>query len=243
MGIEDMRRERPSYARFLRRVVAGVPAWPPGSRYEYNSSAWLLLSEAMARLSSMPFRRALAVRLTDPLGMADTTFDPRYARRRLVGMSGFGIRHRATGEVLLRFLARATLPGGGMFATVGDLLRLGTSLLDEEPGHLRPTVGPRLLTRRAVEMMSLPQLDGIPHVATDGTVSPVHQALGWRKPAGEWPARPWAITHGGISGARLWVDRDAGLVFALLTNQWDAPDGPAAAILEEVYEALRRAGG
>jgi CubicO group peptidase (beta-lactamase class C family) len=238
MGIEDMRRERPSYARFLRRVVAGAPAWPPGSRYEYNSSAWLLLSETMARLSSMPFHRALAARVTGPLGMVDTTFDPRYARSRLVGVSGFSIRDRVTGEILLRFLARATLPGGGMFSTVADLLRLGSSLLDEGPRRDRAGVSPPLLTRRAVEMMSRPQLEGIPHVAADGTVTPVHQAIGWRKPAGEWPDRPSAITHGGISGARLWVDREAGLVFALLTNHWDAPDSPAAAILEQVYEAV-----
>ena len=127
--IEAMRRERPSYARFVARVRAATPAWPPGSRYEYNSSAWLLLSETMARLSTMPFPRALERRLTGPLGMTDTTFDPRYARQRLVAMSGFGIRTRITGEVLLRFLARATLPGGGMFSTVGDLLRLGSALL------------------------------------------------------------------------------------------------------------------
>jgi CubicO group peptidase (beta-lactamase class C family) len=242
MAIEDMRRERPTYARFLRRVVAGAPAWPPGSRYEYNSSAWLLLSETMARLSSMPFHRTLAVRLTRPLGMADTTFDPRYARSRLVGVSGFSVRDRATGELLLRFLARATLPGGGMFSTVADLLRLGISLLDEGPGHSRPGTSPRLLTRRAIEMMSQPQLDGIPSIADDGTVTPVHQAIGWRKPAGGWPDRPSALTHGGISGARLWVDRESSLVFALLTNHWDAPDGPAAAILELVYEAIRARG-
>jgi CubicO group peptidase (beta-lactamase class C family) len=241
IGLEDLRRERPSYARLVRRVMAGRPAWPPGSRYEYNSSAWLLLSETMARLSSMPFAQALAVRITRPLAMMDTTFDPRHARSRLVGMSGFGVRGRVTGEVLLRFLARATLPGGGMFSTVGDLLRLGSSLLDEGPGRGQPGMSPRLLTHRAVEMMSRPQLEGIPHIAADGTVTAVRQAIGWRNPAGEWPDRPSVLTHGGISGARLWVDREASLVFALLTNRWDAPDGPAAAILAHVYEAIGHA--
>ena len=236
--IEAMRRERPSYARFVARVRAATPAWPPGSRYEYNSSAWLLLSETMARLSTMPFPRALERRLTGPLGMTDTTFDPRYARQRLVAMSGFGIRTRITGEVLLRFLARATLPGGGMFSTVGDLLRLGSALLPGGRGPSWPGAGPRILTRRAIEEMSQPQLAGIPHIAADGTRTAVHQAIGWRKPAGEWPARPGAITHGGISGARLWVDPEAGFAFASLTNRWDAPEAPAVAILDEVYRIL-----
>jgi CubicO group peptidase (beta-lactamase class C family) len=248
--IAVMRRERPSYARLVDRVQAATPAWPPGSRYEYNSSAWLLLSELMAHLSSMPFPRALEHRLSGPLGMADTTFDPRYARRRIVAMSSFGIRNRLTGEVLLRFLARATLPGGGMFSTVGDLLRLGGALLDGQPktpAHgpgrspaATPPGGPRVLSRRAIEEMCQPQLEDIPHIAADGSRTAVHQAIGWRKAAGEWPDHPSAITHGGISGARLWVDRKAGFAFALLTNRWDAPEGPGVAILDEVYRAFGR---
>jgi CubicO group peptidase (beta-lactamase class C family) len=180
--------------------------------------------------------------------MADTTFDPRYARGRIVAMSSFGIRNRLTGEVLLRFLARATLPGGGMFSTVGDLLRLGRALLDGRLEPLAegrgpfpataPPVGPRVLSRRAIEEMCQPQLEGVPHIAADGSRTAVHQAIGWRKAAGAWPDHPSAITHGGISGARLWVDRGAGFAFALLTNRWDAPEGPAVAILDEVYRAL-----
>ena len=237
MDIEAMRRERPSYARLLGHVMAGRPALPPGSRYEYNSSAWLLLSETMARLSSMPFPMALARRLTGPLQMRDTSFDPRYARRRVVAMNGFGVRNRLTGEILLRFLARATLPGGGMFGTVADLLRLGCALLDGGAGDGAVPGSTRILTRRAIEQMCRAQTEDIPHVAEDGTRTTVHQAIGWRKPAGDWPRRPAAITHGGISGSRLWVDPEAGLAFALLTNPWDAPDEPVVAILEEVYRA------
>jgi CubicO group peptidase (beta-lactamase class C family) len=85
--------------------------------------------------------------------------------------------------------------------------------------------------------MARPQTDAIPHVAEDGTVSFIGQAIGWRTPGPGWPQRDGAITHGGISGSRLWVDRRAGLVFALLTNRWDAPDEPTIAILEAVYEA------
>ena len=127
--IETLRRERPTYARLVATVRGQVPRWAPGSRYEYSSSAWVLLAEAMATLSAMPFPQALRLRLTGPLGMVDTTFDPRADRRRVMPVAGLGADHRLVGELLLRFLARATMPGGGLFGTVDDLLRLGRSLL------------------------------------------------------------------------------------------------------------------
>jgi CubicO group peptidase (beta-lactamase class C family) len=83
--------------------------------------------------------------------------------------------------------------------------------------------------------MSAPQIEGIPHVAEDGSASYVAQAIGWRLPGPGWPQRDGVITHGGISGSRLWIDRRAGLAFALLTNRWEAPDEPTIAILDAVY--------
>ena len=186
----------------------------------------------------MPFPRALERRLTGPLGMTDTTFDPRYARQRLVAMSGFGIRTRLTGEVLLRFLARATLPGGGMFSTVGDLLRLGSALLPGGRGHPGPGAGPRILTRRAIEEMSQPQLDGHPAYRrrrdADGR-PPGHRLA----QAGRGVAGPDRSHHArGHLGSTALGRPEAGFAFASLTNRWDAPEAPAVAILDEVYRIL-----
>ena len=89
--------------------------------------------------------------------------------------------------------------------------------------------------------MAALQTSGIPHIAADGTHTEVAQALGWRQPGPGWPQRPDVITHGGISGSRLWIDRRAGLVFALLTNRWQAPDEPVIGLLESVYEEHDRA--
>ena len=49
----------PIYQARSSSCAAAVPTWQPGSRYEYNSAAWVLLSETMARLSRMPFAEAL----------------------------------------------------------------------------------------------------------------------------------------------------------------------------------------
>jgi len=233
MKIETLRNERPSYQRSLDFALASSPLTEPGSRYEYCSSSWLLLSETMARLSEMPFEEALTVRLTRPLGMTDTSFDPRHARDRLAPVHGFRIKNRLVQEMLLRFLVRARLPGGGMFGTIADLLRLGRSLLpvsEARPGH-------RVLSQAAIAEMARNHTDGLTYQLDDGSTREVRQALGWRKPRPGWPGSKGAFTHAGISGGRLWVDPEAGLAFAFLTNLWQAPEEPALAVLEEVYRA------
>ena len=55
------------------------------------------------------------------------------------------------------------------------------------------------------------------------------------------PASPRTFTHGGASGARLWVDPERDLVFVFLTNLWGVDDGPMYATLREVYRSLDEA--
>jgi CubicO group peptidase (beta-lactamase class C family) len=229
MPHERIRAERPTYARMLNETLATVPRWEPGSRYEYNSSAWCLLSEAMARLSSSSWPAVLEQRLLAPLGMLDTTFDARPLRARIVPVDGVGADNRLVAEVLLWFLARASLPGGGLFGTVPDLLRLGQALL--RPG---------LLSQATIASMAEQQVAGVPAVAADGSVSFVEHGLGWRRSGGGWPAGESVLTHGGRSGSRLWVDPECGFAFALLTNVWGVSSEVTIAVLDEVYRARPR---
>ena len=59
----------------------------------------MLLAAVMAELSGMPFSDALQDRITGPLGMTDTRFDPRYARSRVATVHGLRIRNRLVGEI------------------------------------------------------------------------------------------------------------------------------------------------
>jgi CubicO group peptidase (beta-lactamase class C family) len=231
--VETLRRQRPAHDRLFDIVAASRPGWSPGSRYEYNSAAWMLLAEAMTRLSGMPFDRAMGLRLLGPLGMVDTAFDARPMRSRIVAMRGSRNDNRLVQEVLLRFLARARMPGGGLFGSLPDLLALGRSLLARHS----EVPGPRVLTQAAIDEMGRQQAEGLSHVGQDGRVHEIAQALGWRKPQPEWPGSVATLTHGGISGARIWVDPEAGFAFAFLTNVWQAPLEPVIAILEAVYRA------
>ena len=135
--LETLRRERPAYRKTVAFVAGSQPAWPPGSRYEYNSAAWVLLSEVMARLSGMPFAEALALRLTRPLGMVDTSFDPRSRRSRIVPGAGLADGQPAGAG------AAAALPGPGTAAR--------RRALRQPPGPAAPGRGPccRPMARRA----------------------------------------------------------------------------------------------
>ncbi|CAN5742713.1 serine hydrolase domain-containing protein [soil metagenome] len=244
--IQELLRRRPSFAGVLEQALLVVPEWEPGTQVRYASSPWILLAETVSRLSGMRLGPLLRTRLTDPLAMRDTTFDPRYDRSRVAQLRGMRIRNRLVGEILLRFMARATLPGGGMFGTVPDLLRLGRALLrgerDEQdgsrPGLPHAAAGPiRVLTQRSIEEMTRLQTAGLTETLRDGQTREALFGLGWAKPREAMPGGPAVFTHGGAAGGRLWVDPERDLVFAFLSNLWGAPDEPAFSTLEEVYRA------
>src|SRR4051812_29357877 len=73
--LEVLKRQRPSYARMLGKVVSEVPSWEPGTRFRYCSDSFYLVAEAIARLTGMPFGVALRRRVLEPLRMDGTTFD------------------------------------------------------------------------------------------------------------------------------------------------------------------------
>ncbi len=242
MDLERLRRSRPSYDALLARVVASQPAFEPGSRFAYGSDGFLLLAEVLRACTGMGLPDALRTRVLAPLGMGDTRFDVRPMLRRAVDVHGIGRANPVTRRLMTRFLARATLPGGGLFGTAEDLLRFGRSLL---PSARVPPGSPRVLSERGIHLMTREHTQGIPEVLEDGTRRDPHYALGWHKPlpsedgvtlAGvHLPTSIAAFTHGGASGTRLWVDPERTLVAVVLSNRWAMEQEPAARILAAVY--------
>jgi len=233
MPVESLRTERPTYTRSLEFITNSEALADPGSTYAYNSVTFILLAETMARLTDSSFAETLRMRLTEPLGMADTTFDARPLRARIMPVHGFGVDNRIVQEVLLRFLATAQLPGGGMFGTIDDMLRLTRALLPADAA----SPGPRILSQAAIDEMSRNQTEGWTHVSEDGIKREVRQGLGWRKPLRAWPGTELAFTHGGITGGRVWVDPGPGFGVVFLTNLWQAPIEVSLGVIDAVYRA------
>jgi len=92
-----LRKQRPSYAKMLAKVLAETPEWDPGSRFRYCSDSFYLVAEAIARLTGMSFADALRRRLLEPLGMDGATFDVRSERSRTLAVHGI-----AMGNVVVR---------------------------------------------------------------------------------------------------------------------------------------------
>ena len=201
-GIADIRqelllRERPSYRGMLERICAADLQSAPGERYAYASDSFYLLAETISRLTGMPFGDALRRRLFEPLGMTSTTFDPRPMRSRVPPVRGVPLGNPLLRELILRFLAKATLPGGGLFGSAEDLLRLGRALLPRESGP-----GPRVLSQAAIEAMTTEQTAGILEIHEDGSTRDPHYALGWRKPD---PRGATASSLGSAGTAGAWA--------------------------------------
>ena len=239
-------KDRPGWHRHLATVLAQTPRWEPGSRYDYATDPFMIVGEAIARITGMPYADAMRKRVLEPLGMRDSTFDPRPFRGRLMPVAGLPMKNPITREVLLRFSARSTMPGGGLFSTAEDLLRLGRSLLPR-----RGQDGPRILSQARIDEMLTEQTAGIPMVLDDGRHVDPHYAIGWGKrhgggsvggsgtddDAGPVPASPLAAGHGGASGTRLFIDPARDIVFVFLSGTWYSDESAQWATLRRVYAA------
>jgi CubicO group peptidase (beta-lactamase class C family) len=248
VGLEHIARGRPSFQTMLARVRGEMPTFEPGTRYSYASNPWYLLAAAISTLTGMSFPVALRRRVMAPLGMVDTSFDPRPQRSRTQQVHGVRVDNFVAREFMVRFLASATLPGGGLFGPAEDLLRFGRSML---PRDATPVAGVRILSQAAIDEMTREQTEGIPEMLEDGSVRSADYALGWHTPGANVarsgqphevdvhgvrvPASPRSFTHAGASGTRLWVDPDKGLVFVFLSNQWTGNSVHAIEVLAAVY--------
>ena len=235
VSVEELGRQRPSAARMTRVALEAPLRYRPGARYEYCTVTFYLLAALIERASGLTYREYLSRHLLEPLGMS-ATFDPRRAGRPIVAVQGAGVDNRFVRFLMLRFLAGAALPGGGLFGTLDDLLRFGAALLRPVSG---PGGEPVPISTATFAEMARDQLGGIPGFY-DGQERAVHFGLGWGKPTlmFDLPGSPGVVSHGGATGTRLWIDPDAGLVFVFFTNRWAADRSPEAAALRGTYRAM-----
>jgi len=181
-GVQDvhpdvLRQQRPSGARLLEMICQAPLRFDPGTRYEYCSTSFYLLAELLVRFTGRPFPEALHQEVMAPAGMVDTSFDPRHDRARILPVEGVPMRNRLVRELVLRYLAKTALPGGGLWGTAEDLARFGRELL---PGTI--AAGRGLLSAASVDEMTREQTAGIQEIAGDGTRRDPRYALGWGKP-------------------------------------------------------------
>lgn len=229
----------------MRRVREAPQDAPPGTRYHYTSTTFDLLVEAVAARTGEPFEAILQRTVLDPLGMTDTTFDPRPDDARACraapiavgGLEGHGFRED---PALVAAYTNLRLAGGGLWSSAPDLLRFGRAML--RGGELD---GARVLSPAFVDLMTREVT--APREVTWGGLGvqpdPLrsdHYALGWGKPRVETAGSALAFGHGGVSGTRLWIDPGYDLVYVYLSGCWGLPTAPIDAVANTIYAALPR---
>jgi CubicO group peptidase (beta-lactamase class C family) len=212
----------------------------PGTHAEYSDPGFILLGKAFEALICADLDTWTRREVFQPLGMASTGFCPSPAMRTAIPPTeeDLTFRHRRIqGEVQDEnaWVLNGVAGHAGLFSNVPDLLRFAGEILrgakpavsGENPSLFNSAVLKQFAKRQSPEGSS--------------------RALGWDTPSqpsssGKHFTRH-SIGHLGYSGCSLWIDLDAAVAVALLTNRtW--PDRQSQLIREVrplFHDAIREA--
>jgi CubicO group peptidase (beta-lactamase class C family) len=198
-------------------VTADTPAFPPGSRFQYSNSGFLLLGRLVERVSSQSYGQYLAEHVFGPAQMTASGLDPGPSPAQAVGMtSRAGLPPRPAPEAALH-----GNPAGGSYSTAADLQRFFAALLRGQ-----------LTTAAMLEEMIAPQIVATP--AKGGAPQLEH---GFGLGVGVYEGHRWFGHNGGAPGvnveaAAFPADR---ITIVVLSNR----DPPAAtAVFRELRARL-----
>ncbi len=191
----------------LERQTAGK--FPPGTRWEYSNSGYVILGLVVEKTSGLPFGRFLRDRIFAPLGMDGTLAYERgknEVRDRACGHSFENGKWRETDQSP----TSATLGDGGVYSSLRDMARWDAALRERT-----------LLDAAELERIMTPVVvpEG-PPVEPDGT--PAAYGFGWFLNPWKGHARAWH--YGETIGFRTAIQRfiDDGVTVIVLSNRGDA---------------------
>ncbi|HKF46309.1 MAG TPA: serine hydrolase domain-containing protein [Terracidiphilus sp.] len=210
----------------------------PGSRAEYSDPGFILLGKALEVITREPLAYWVHREIFQLLGMTSTCFVPPAPARESIPPTeeDTTFRHRIIqGEVQDE---NASVLGGcaghaGLFSNVADLLKYAAEIL----AAAHPNSGSaKLFSQDTIDFFSGRQ-------PPEGS----SRALGWDTPSPDSTTgqqfSQHTIGHIGFSGCTLWIDLDASVAVALLTNRtW--PDRQNRAIRQmwpAFHDAVRGA--
>jgi CubicO group peptidase (beta-lactamase class C family) len=121
---------------FLPLVAHDSGSFPPGSRYSYSNSGYLLLGRIIEVASGEPYDRYVAAHVFGPAGMSNSGFVPLDSVTPRLAVGYVRAEGPAQGwrNNLFEHVIRGG-PAGGAFSTVGDLYRFARAL---QGGRLVP---------------------------------------------------------------------------------------------------------
>ncbi len=201
-------------AGIVSRILRSAPVHDPGEASVYGDLGLIVLGELAAEAAGEPLDSFCQRRIYEPLGLADTHFNP-------VPFRGERARYAATEQCPWREKVlwgevhdgNAWAMGGvaghaGLFSTASDVMRFAEEMLAAERGE--SSVFQQPLAREFFRRQEMPE-------GSDW-------ALGWDTPttgrstSGSYFSRR-SIGHTGFTGTSLWIDLESGTIVVMLTNR------------------------
>ncbi len=231
----------------LHEIYAEPLTAPPGARFVYSDTGFILLGEIVRRVSGMPLNEFAEEQIFKPLGMRETRFLPpvewlpRIAPTEEVDLPSGAKAGSGSGHVLRGVVhdPRARQMGGvaghaGLFSTADDLAIFCRMLLaDGKAPNGKPIFAPA-----AVHLMTTPQQP--PWV-------PSERGLGWdidsaySAPRGDlFPLGSFGMT--GFTGTEVWIDPSSQTFILLLANSVHPAQRPAISGLRSRVSTVVAAG-
>jgi CubicO group peptidase (beta-lactamase class C family) len=241
----------PGYVEFFHTVVTSAALFraclelpleaDPGVRAEYSDPGFILLGKALEVLMGESIACWAPREIFQPLAMPSTEFCPPSEKRPSIPPTEEDTslrRRRIQGEVQDENAWVLNGIGGhaGLFSNVPDLLRFAGESIRAELESGPEASGPRLFRASTVDLFAQRQ----------GPVGS-SRALGWDTPSEKSSFgrhfSSHSIGHLGYSGCSLWIDLDAQLAVALLTNRtWpDRQSQLIRAVRPAFHDAVRMA--
>ena len=213
----------------------------PGTRVEYSDPGFLLLSKALEVCLRENLASWTQREIFQPLGMVETGFNPSSTDWPAIPPTeeDTTFRHRRIqGEVQDEnaYILGGVAGHAGLFSNIPDLLNFASAILDAVESNSSTSGRRGLFESHTVQQFSQRQ-------GPEGS----SRALGWDTPSENSSSgsqfSSHSIGHLGFSGCSLWIDLDARVAIALLTNRtW--PDRQSQLIRElrpAFHNAVRQA--
>jgi CubicO group peptidase (beta-lactamase class C family) len=242
-GVDDVYAQR---NRTLAETTLAAALQPlqfePGSKWAYSNSGIDTLGRVIEVVSGEPYEAFLKKRVFDPLGMADTTFDPTPAQAKRLAVIYGKEKDRglvATPNPLIGLPPRPKhpIPAGGLVSSGPDLATLYRMMLHR--GELK---GRRILSEKAVTEMTRTQTGDIKTGFVDG----MSFGYGWavvKEPKGVTAMlSAGTFGHGGAFGTQAWIDPHKDLFIVLLIQRSGLTNADASPMRQALQEIAVTAG-
>ncbi|MGA3046916.1 MAG: serine hydrolase domain-containing protein [Terracidiphilus sp.] len=216
----------------------------PGARAEYSDPGFILLGKALEVCTGEYLAPWVRHEIFNPIGLNNTGFCPPPSARPAIPPTEEDTplrRRRIQGEVQDEnaWLLKGAAGHAGLFSNIPNLLRFAAEILKASSGAAQASDHSGLFTQATVELFAQRQ-------GPEGS----SRALGWDTPSSNSSSGHHfsmrSIGHLGYSGCSLWIDLEARVAVALLTNRtWPDRQATTAQLIREVrpafHDALREA--